>query len=79
MKIKIKEKELTDPKQNIEIGTLYYSDLLKKYNGNMLLALAAYKVSKSIFHLFDNDGTPVVNLHGLSTNFSTASSKFILL
>lgn len=40
--ILIKEKELTDPKQNIEIGTLYYSDLLKKYNGNMLLALAAY-------------------------------------
>ncbi len=33
---------LYNPEVNIKIGTKYYSKLIKKYNNNMLLALAAY-------------------------------------
>lgn len=33
---------LTEPKSNIELGSAYLSYLYKKYNGNMVLATAAY-------------------------------------
>ena len=33
---------LYNPEINIKIGTKYYAKLIKKYNNNMLLALAAY-------------------------------------
>jgi len=33
---------LNDPETNIKIGTKYISDLLKKYNGNIGLSVAAY-------------------------------------
>lgn len=33
---------LYNPEINIKIGTKYYSKLIKKYNNNTLLALAAY-------------------------------------
>jgi len=34
--------DIFDPKQNIEAGTHYLSDLLKRYNNDLVLALAAY-------------------------------------
>lgn len=33
---------LYNPEINIKIGTKYYAKLIKKYDGNTLLALAAY-------------------------------------
>lgn len=34
--------DIFDPKENIEAGTHYLSDLLKRYNNDLALALAAY-------------------------------------
>lgn len=34
--------ELFLPEKNIMIGTKYFAELMKRYNGNMLLALTAY-------------------------------------
>ncbi len=33
---------LLEPRHNIEIGTWYLSDLLKKFNGDLVIVLAAY-------------------------------------
>jgi soluble lytic murein transglycosylase-like protein len=34
--------DIKDPAQNVEAGTKYFSSLLGKYRGNVILALAAY-------------------------------------
>jgi hypothetical protein len=44
-------KDVFDPRQNIDAGTRYLSDLLRRYGNNLVLALAAYnagpeKISK---------------------------------
>lgn len=38
----IEAESLLNPEKNIMIGTKYYAELLKMYDGNMLLALTAY-------------------------------------
>lgn len=38
----LNKKHLLDPKKNIKAGTLYFAQLLKRYNGDAGLALAAY-------------------------------------
>ena len=38
----VNDKDIFDPAQNIEAGSMYLADLLLRYNGNIELALAAY-------------------------------------
>lgn len=40
--IGIEDVDLTDPEINIEIGTKYISDLIKRYDGNIEFAIVAY-------------------------------------
>ena len=48
---------LNSPEYNIKIGTAYYAKLLKKYNGNMGLSLAAYNAGIGKVDGWIKDGT----------------------
>jgi len=70
----IEEESLLEVEKNIMIGTKYYSNLLKKYEGNMLLALAAYNagignVDKWIEEgIIKFDGSDIENIPFKETN-----------
>ncbi len=65
---------LYNPEINIKIGTKYYAKLIKKYNNNMLLALAAYNagignVDKWIQEgIIKEDGSDIENIPFKETN-----------
>ena len=65
---------LYNPEINIKIGKKYYSKLIKKYNNNMLLALAAYNagignVDKWIQEgIIKEDGSDIENIPFKETN-----------
>ena len=70
----IVDETLFDPEKNIMIGTKYYSELLKLYNGNMLLALTAYNAGiGNVKEWIDNgiikaDGSDIENIPYKETN-----------
>ena len=70
----IVDETLCDPEKNIMIGTKYYSELLKLYNGNMLLALTAYNAGiGNVKEWIDNgiikaDGSGIENIPYKETN-----------
>lgn len=65
---------LYNPEVNIKIGTKYYSKLIKKYNNNMLLALAAYNAGIGNVDnwieqgIIKEDGSDIENIPFKETN-----------
>lgn len=46
VKKSVREKQLSNPQINIEIGTKYFQGLMKKYEGNLVYVLAAYNAGE---------------------------------
>lgn len=65
---------LLDPERNIMIGVKYYSELLKMYNGNNLLALTAYNAGIGNVNnwikdeIIKSDGSDIENIPYKETN-----------
>mgnify|MGYP005763983575 CR=1 FL=1 len=71
--INLTEENITDPKINIEIGTIYISQLLEKYN-NKQVALAAYNAGQGNVNKWitqetiKSDGSDIENIPFPETN-----------
>jgi soluble lytic murein transglycosylase len=60
LKKNVNTSKLYNPHINIKLGTKYFTNLLKKYDGNLILSLSAYnagysKVNQWIKEFFDHD------------------------
>lgn len=70
----MKKSSLYNPDLNIRLGTKYFSDLLKEYNGNKLLALTAYNAGKGTLKrwieqgVIKEDGSDIENIPYKETN-----------
>lgn len=53
----VEQENLLEPEKNIMIGTKYYAELLKNYDGNMLLALTAYNAGMGNVNEWIKNGT----------------------
>ena len=70
----IAEESLFEPEKNVMIGIRYYSELLKIYDGNMLLALTSYNAGIGNVNswiaqgIIKKDGSDVENIPYKETN-----------
>ena len=70
----IEQDSLLEPEKNIMIGTKYYAELLKSYDGNMLLALTAYNAGMGNVNewikngIIKQDGSDIENIPYKETN-----------
>jgi soluble lytic murein transglycosylase len=67
MKRSVREKQLINPKINLELGTKYFNNLYKRYDGNLVYVLAAYnageaRVERWRSNYFDTDGSILKNI-----------------
>lgn len=66
----VRDKHLTNPKINIEIGTAYFKNLIKRYDGNLVYVLSAYNAGESRVTrwknlYFDTDTTILKNIESI--------------
>lgn len=70
----VKKVSLYNPELNIQLGTKYFSDLMKEYDGNYLLALTAYNAGKGNVKKWieagtiKEDGSDIENIPYKETN-----------
>lgn len=70
MKRTVREKHLADPDVNIELGTKYFKNLLKRYDGNLVYVLGAYNAGEARVErwknlYFDTDETILKNIEAI--------------
>lgn len=70
LKRSVREKHLADPGVNIELGTKYIKNLLKRYDGNLVYVLGAYNAGESRVErwknlYFDTDETILKNIEAI--------------
>lgn len=66
----VRDKQLVIPQVNIELGTQYVKNLLKRYDGNLVYVLAAYNAGESRVErwknlYFDTDETILKNIEAI--------------
>jgi soluble lytic murein transglycosylase len=66
----VREKQLASPNINIELGTKYFNNLLKRYDGNLVYVLSAYNAGESRVErwrnlYFDTDETILKNIEAI--------------
>ncbi len=66
----VRDRHLVNPEINIDIGTKYFKNLLKRYDGNLVYVLAAYNAGESRVErwrsmYFDTDATILKNIESI--------------
>ncbi|MFL5783035.1 MAG: transglycosylase SLT domain-containing protein [Bacteriovoracaceae bacterium] len=70
MKRTVRDKHLVNPELNIELGTRYFKNLLKRYDGNLVYVLGAYNAGEARVErwknlYFDTDQTILKNIEAI--------------
>lgn len=70
LKRSVREKHLADPDVNIELGTKYIKNLLKRYDGNLVYVLGAYNAGEARVErwknlYFDTDESILKNIEAI--------------
>ena len=66
----VRDRHLVNPKINIELGTKYFKNLVKRYDGNLVYVLSAYNAGESRVErwknlYFDTDTTILKNIESI--------------
>jgi len=66
----VSDKNLANPKTNLELGTKYFKGLVKRYDGNLVYVLSAYNAGESRVErwknlYFDTDETIIKNIEAI--------------